>query len=136
MVGIIGNRLSRSALITGFGMRRCGVRKHCGRGVARRAVGSILGALGHALINRISGAVSGAGRRRVYRRKRINAGSFRLTGAGTYRRRRPVRRIYRKRRTVGVYRRKTTYVRRAPRRTTTYVRSRRPVRRIRRCRVY
>ena len=133
MVGIIGNRLSRSALITGFGMRRCGVRKHCGRGVARRAVGSILGALGHALINRISGAVSGAGRRRVYRRKRINAGSFRLTGAGTYRRRRPIRRIYRKRRTTtGGYRRKTTYVRRR----TTCVR-RRPRRVIhRRNRIY
>ena len=114
MVGIIGNRLSRSALITGFGYHPHHYhnrRPHTGHGIARRAIGSVLNTLGHALVNRISGAISGSGRRprRIYRKRRVTHGSsFKLTG-GSYRRRAPVRRIYRKRATVGGYRRTTTH---------------------------
>ena len=122
MVSIIGRKLQSNALISGFGyhhphrVHHYGVRRTrhtTGRGIARRAIGSILGTLGHALVNRLSGAVSGAGRRRHHvRRRRVYSGSsFRLTGSGY--RRRPVRRIGRPR---------THYVRRVGRPRTHYVR--------------
>ena len=48
---------------------------HRGRGVTRRAVGSLVGHLGHALVNRVSHAISG--------------GSYKLTGRGCKRVRKP-----------------------------------------------
>ena len=44
MVGIIGNRLSRSALITGFGYHPHHYHNrhpHTGHGIARRAIGLV-----------------------------------------------------------------------------------------------
>jgi len=71
MVSNIGWKLNSLTPISGFGMRR---RYHPrGRGITRRAVGSLVGHLGHALVNRVSRAISG--------------GSYKLTGHGATRKR-------------------------------------------------
>ena len=77
---------------------------HRGSGIARRAVGSVLGSLGHALINKIAHAISGTGAKRrrmttVHRRRTTatqrSGGSYKLTGMGRHKKvGRP--RIYRK----------------------------------------
>lgn len=72
MVSSLGIQLGQNRLITGFGMHRHHRVRHHGRGVTRRAVGSVVGALGHALVNRVASAISG--------------GSYKLSGQGRRRR--------------------------------------------------
>ena len=79
-----------------------------GRGIGRKIAGSVLGTLGNALVNRIARAVSGGRYRRktTYRRRRVTAGSYKITGMGKR------RKTYRKRRLIGTGRRtirRTTY---------------------------
>lgn len=69
MVSNIGAKLASLSAIQGFGYRRVHhPRMTHGRGVARKAVGSVIGSIGHALVNKIASVVSG--------------GSHKLTGAG------------------------------------------------------
>jgi hypothetical protein len=87
MVSSIGWKLNSLTPITGFGYRRVHHHhhRHTGHGIGRRAIGSLVGHLGHALVNRVSSAISGTGR--VHRRRVHRAGSYRITGTGTTRRR-------------------------------------------------
>jgi len=85
MVSSIGWKLNSLTPITGFGYRRVHHHhhRHTGRGIGRRAIGSLVGHLGHALVNRVSSAISGTGR--THRRRVHRAGSYRITGTGTTR---------------------------------------------------
>ena len=84
MVSSIGYKLNNPTLISGFGYRHRVVGSHmrakasihhAGRGVGRRAVGSVISTVGHALVNKLASAISGSG----YKRKRV---SHRRTGYG------------------------------------------------------
>ena len=62
MVSNIGSRLNNPTLISGFGIhhyRRRSVMH--GRGPIRRVTGSIIGTIGHALVNKLASAISGHG---------------------------------------------------------------------------
>ena len=84
--------------------------QHHGNGIARRAISGLVGLAGRALLNKLTGAIAGTGRRRTYRR-RTTAGSYKPTGTGMYH-----RRTYRKRigttrtHAIGGYRRKVHHV--------------------------
>ena len=83
MVSSIGYQLAKSRKITGFGrpIRRVPVTR-IGSGVIRRTVGNIARpALGW-IANRIADAISGSGRKKVYRRRTVRGSSFKLSGAG------------------------------------------------------
>ena len=79
---------------------------HHGNGIARRAISGLVGLAGRALLNKLTGAIAGTGRRRTYRRS-VTAGSYKPTGTGMHH-----RRTYRKRigttrtHAIGGYRRK------------------------------
>ena len=81
-----------------------------GHGIARRAISGLVGLAGRALLNKLTGAIAGTGRRRTYRR-RATAGSYKPTGMGMHH-----RRTYRKRigttrtHAIGGYRRKVHHV--------------------------
>ena len=73
MVGTIGYQLQKNRLITGFGVRRktYSTKRSTGRGPSKTA-----------LLKRIS-TLLGAGRKRVYRKRRTTtAGSYKLSGQG------------------------------------------------------
>ena len=80
MVSSVAWQLNNLSKTTGFGVRK---RHHMhsgrttGRGAGRRIVGSLIGTVGHALVNRLSSAISG--------------GSYKLTGSGKTRVGRPRR---------------------------------------------
>ena len=82
MVSSIGYKLNNPTLISGFGYRHRVVHHHAGRGVGRRAVGSVVSTVGHALVNRLASAISGSG----YKRKRVSHRrvglGWKVTGAG------------------------------------------------------
>ena len=88
MVSNIGYKLSNPHAISGFGIHH--YRRHPihGRGPIRRVTGSIVGSIGHALVNRLASAISGNGYKptgtgiRHHRRPRHT-----LTHIGGYRRR-------------------------------------------------
>ena len=107
MVSSIGYQLAKSRKITGFGrpIRRVPVTR-IGSGVIRRTVGNIARpALGW-IANRIADAISGSGRKKVYRRRTVRGSSFKLSGAG----RKPRKTLIRRSTASG-------YKKRAPRKT-------------------
>ena len=120
MVSSIGYQLAKSRKITGFG-RRVPVTR-IGSGAIRRTVGNIARpALGW-IANRIADAISGSGRKKVYRRT-VRGSSFKLSGAG----RKPRSRlsISTRKRKVG-----TGIKRRAPRRSLAGLRKHRVTHRV------
>ena len=82
MVSALGYALAKNQLVSGFGRRH--YLSH-GRGIARRAAGHAVRAVGNALVNKLSNLISGTGRHR-HRRVHHHAGSYKVTGTG-YRRR-------------------------------------------------
>ena len=81
MVGTIGFQLAKNRKIVGFGYHPKHVSiKHIGNGVLRNIAGTATKALGNFLVNRLSSAISGSGRR-THRKRTIGA-SYRLSGQG------------------------------------------------------
>jgi len=102
MVSSVAFQLQSGRLVNGFGYHRRPLH-HRGRGIVRKTVGSVAGVLGHALVNKLAGLISGNGRkRRVHRHRTIRGSSYRLSGSGY--RRKPRARLsglgYRKRKTT------------------------------------
>ena len=109
MVSSVGFQLSANRRINGFGRRRVPVTR-IGSGVIRRTVGNIARpALGW-IANRIADAISGSGKRKIYRKRTVGS-SFKLSGAG----RKPRKSLIRRSTASGYKKHATT--RRAPRKT-------------------
>ena len=101
MVSSVAWQLNNLSKITGFGVRK---RYHMhrastGRGVGRRILSSVIGTVGHAIVNRLSSAVAGgsykltgSGRKRVGRPRRPRT-HLSIAGVGIHR---PRRRVHRK----------------------------------------
>ena len=79
MVSNTGAKLSNPYPISGFGIHhyRHHPTLHHGRGPIRRITGSIVGTIGHALVNKLASAISG------------NGSGWKPTGTGIRRHRRP-----------------------------------------------
>ena len=102
MVSSVGFQLSNLNKITGFGVRKRHLMHsghRTGRGVGRRILSSVIGTVGHALVNRLSSAVAGgsykltgSGRKRVGRPRRPRT-HLSIAGVGIHR---PRRRVHRK----------------------------------------
>ena len=82
MVSALGYALAKNQLVSGFGRRH--YLSH-GRGIARRAAGHAVRAVGNALVNKLSNLISGTGRHR-HRRVHHHAGSYKVTGTGYHHR--------------------------------------------------
>ena len=117
MVSSIGMALQRQKLCTGFGMRRHRVSTRRGCGVVRRTIGNISRPALVWAANKVADLVTGNGRRRIIRRRRVvrAAGSFKPSGYGIRRPRRHLTVHRRRTTTVGGYRRHTVH--RRPRST-------------------
>ena len=107
MVSNIGYKLSNTIPITGFGIHHYRCHPIHGRGPIRRVTESIVGTIGHALVNRLATAIAGngykptgTGVRRLIRNKRPRRPIQTLTHIGEYRRRPVGRARTRKPRTV------------------------------------
>lgn len=63
MVSSIGVGLGRNQLISGFGLYHHRIRRRAttGRGTARKAGAAVIRHVGHAIVDRIAGAVAGSG---------------------------------------------------------------------------
>ncbi len=75
MVSSIGFQLSGHKKITGFGVRRT-----CGKGVIRRAVGAVTRPALTYVANKIADLITGSGK--TYRKRR-SGGSYKLAGTGS-----------------------------------------------------
>ena len=63
MVSSIVVGLGRNQLISGFGMPHHTIRRRAtrGRGVVRKTAGSVVKHIGHALVDKLAGAIAGSG---------------------------------------------------------------------------
>ena len=98
MVSNIGSRLNNPTLISGFGIHHYRRRPVMhGRGPIRRVTGSIIGTIGHALVNKLASAISGNGykptgtgvRRCKRPRQTLAYGGYRKKRVGRPRTRKP-----------------------------------------------
>ena len=89
MVSNIGSRLNNPTLISGFGIHHYRRRPVMhGRGPIRRVTGSIIGTIGHALVNKLASAISGHGYKPTGTGIRHRRPRHTLTHIGGYRKKR------------------------------------------------
>ena len=82
MVSSVGSQLAKNHLITGFGVKRhthahahALAHSHVGKGIARHATAAVVKMVGNAIVNKLAGAIHG--------------GSYKLSGMGTRKPRKP-----------------------------------------------